>query len=73
MWYHGYGKIAVVPSVNLAYDHEVAVKLKKQEGYVSDSEDHGDAKIDCKSKPPAMVKCMPNWEGQKWLPWDEGL
>ena len=73
MWYHGYGKIAVVPSVNLAYDHDAAVKLKKQEGYVSDWADHWDAKIDWQSKPPALVKCMPDWEGQKWVPWDEGL
>jgi alpha-1,3-mannosyltransferase len=78
MWYHGYGKIAVVPSVNLEYTDEAAKKIKATKGYVSrwtDSEGQNDmpVNIEWESVPPPTVKCMPSYSNQTWPPWDEGL
>lgn len=36
MWLLGYGKLAVVPSVNLEYSSEAEKKIKSLKGYVSD-------------------------------------
>ena len=77
MWYHGYGKFAVVPSINLEYNNEAAKKIKDLKGYVSEYVDvegsNEGARIDWESKPPEKVKCMPSWANQTWPPWDEGL
>ncbi|KAK0713427.1 cryptococcal mannosyltransferase 1-domain-containing protein [Lasiosphaeria miniovina] len=35
MWFHGYGKIAVVPAVNLEYSDERAQQIKDAKGYTS--------------------------------------
>lgn len=77
MWYNGYGKMAVIPSVNLEYSDEKAKIIKAQKGYVSkwvnaDNKDK-DLKIEWDPVPPPKVKCMPNYEHQTWVPWDEGL
>lgn len=77
MWYNGYGKIAVIPSVNLEYSDEAAKKIKARKGYVSkwvnaDNKDK-DMKIEWDPVPPPNVKCIPNYENQTWPPWDEGL
>lgn len=74
LWKMGHGKIAVVPSVNLAYDMESAQKVKEAKGYVSDWVRDGDSQhIEWETKPPAKVKCMPTPKDQHWLPWDESL
>lgn len=77
MWYNGYGKIAVIPSVNLEYSDEAAKKIKAQKGYVSkwvDAEGTtNDLQIEWDSEPPPKVKCIPNYENQTWPLWDEGL
>lgn len=74
MWHFGYGKIAVVPSVNLEYSDEAATKIKAAKGYVSrfvGGADEGEAQIDWEANPPSTVKCMPSYENQTWLPWEE--
>lgn len=71
MWYLGYGKIAVVPIVNLEYSDGAATKIKEAKGYVSNWMGEGsesDALIEWESTPPAAVKCMPNYSNQTWLP-----
>lgn len=74
LWKMEHGKIAVVPSVNLAYDVESARKVKEAKGYVSDWVSDGDSQaIEWETQPPASVKCIPTPKDQKWLPWDESL
>ncbi|KAL9049078.1 MAG: hypothetical protein Q9206_005703 [Seirophora lacunosa] len=73
LWTLGYGKIAVVPSINLEYSDENARRVKSIKGYVSDfvAEKAVDDKIEWKSSPPEKVKCMAGWGNQFWRPWDE--
>ncbi|PCD33862.1 hypothetical protein FGRA07_09017 [Fusarium graminearum] len=74
LWHRGFGKIAVIPSVNLEYSIEQTAKIKQLKGYVSDivgNED--DDAIEWKYSPPENVKCMPTWETQSWRPWNETL
>jgi alpha-1,3-mannosyltransferase len=78
MWHLGYGKIAVVPSVNLEYTNEAAAKIKSEKGYVSrwvESQlDNGQPTlIDWSTTPPPLVKCIESWADQHWAPWDEAL
>lgn len=72
MWFHGYGKIAVVPSVNLEYSDERGRQIKVAKGYtsawVSDAEDD---KIEWRSAPPEKVKCMPSYEHQFFEEWNK--
>ncbi|EUC47118.1 glycosyltransferase family 69 protein [Bipolaris oryzae ATCC 44560] len=75
MWFHGYGKIAVVPSINVEYSDEASKKIKALKGYTSshvENEDD-DIKIDWETSPPEQVKCMPEHTHQFFTPWDEGL
>ncbi|KAH8812979.1 alpha-1,3-mannosyltransferase CMT1 [Xylogone sp. PMI_703] len=77
MWRHGYGKIAVVPTVNLEYSDDAARKIKALKGYVSDivrnEEDNDEMRIEWEDNPPPNVKCMPSYKSQTWPAWDEGL
>ncbi|KAJ4259689.1 hypothetical protein NW762_007620 [Fusarium torreyae] len=76
MWFRGYRKIAVVPSVNLEYSDEKAADIKQLKGYVSDivkGQEEEDDKIDWVFDPPEQVRCMPTWEKQSWRPWNETL
>ena len=77
MWWQGYGKIAVVPSVNLEYTDEKGRHVKHDKGYASNwttVEDEGDLPIRIDwAGPPDMVKCMPSFNRQSWLPWNESL
>ena len=76
LWYHGYGKIAVIPSVNLEYKDEAAKTIKAQKGYVSqwvEGEGEEGLQIQWDEKPPEKVKCIPNYEHQIWPPWDEDM
>lgn len=75
MWFHGYGKIAVVPSVNVAYSVDDARKLRSLKGFVSKwiSPEKDQNQIAWKAEPPALVKCMPGYEHQTFIPWNEGL
>lgn len=75
-WWHGYGKIAVVPIVSLEYNDENAQRLKATFGYVSDWLEYeeliGASKIEWNPQPPELIKCMPNYHSQYWVPWNEG-
>ncbi|XP_014556196.1 glycosyltransferase family 69 protein [Bipolaris victoriae FI3] len=75
MWFHGYGKIAVVPSINVEYSDEASKKIKALKGYTSSHvENEGDdIKINWETSPPEQVKCMPEHQHQSFKPWDEGL
>ncbi|KAG5929132.1 hypothetical protein E4U42_007036 [Claviceps africana] len=75
MWFHGHGKIAVVPSINLEYSVDKGKAIKETQGFTSDavSKQHLDHRIDWQLEPPAMVKCIPKWDHQVWLPWNESL
>ena len=74
LWVLGYGKIAVVPSVNLEYSDEAGKKIKSLKGYVSRFVAGGDKhdKIEWQAKPPEKVKCIRNYGDQSWRPWDDG-
>ena len=75
MWSHGYGKIAVVPSVSAAYTIEETQKIKALKGYVAKwatSENDGN-RIAWKKEPPPQVKCMPTYDNQRFVPWNEGI
>ena len=75
MWHLGYGKIAVIPSVNLEYSDEAAKKIKAAKGYVSKfvRADEGEERIQWETTPPATVKCMPSYNKQAWPLWEEQL
>ncbi|KAJ9162216.1 Family 69 glycosyltransferase [Coniochaeta hoffmannii] len=80
LWYKGYGKIAVVPSVNLEYTDEAGRRVKKEKGYVGEwivneqEQKNGTSlKVPWKLEPPEMVKCMPMFDRQDWMPWNESL
>ncbi len=78
MWHHGYGKIAVIPSVNLEYSDEAAKKIKSAKGYVSrwvgNEGDNGmSARIEWETTPPPLIKCIATYPNQTWVPWDEQL
>ncbi|KAF4968293.1 hypothetical protein FSARC_4238 [Fusarium sarcochroum] len=76
MWFRGYRKIAVVPSVNLEYSDEKAADIKKLKGYVSDiveNQEEEEDKTDWVFDPPELVRCMPTWDKQSWRPWNETL
>ena len=76
LWYHGYGKIAVIPSVNLEYSDKAAKKIKALKGYASswiEAEGKEGLRIEWDEKPPEKVKCIPTYQNQTWPPWDEGL
>lgn len=75
MWAKGYGKIAVVPSVNVEYSDEAATRIKTLKGYVSRhvANERDDAKLEWEMSPPEKVKCMPDYQHQTFVDWDEGL
>lgn len=78
LWMKGYGRIAVVPSVNLEYTDEKARKAKRLHGYVSEAVKAEDAnnvstRIVWEAKPPDKVKCMSDFADQSWVPWNEGF
>ncbi|KAL9113896.1 MAG: hypothetical protein Q9227_002030 [Pyrenula ochraceoflavens] len=78
MWFHNYSRIAVVPSVNLEYSTERAKQIKNKKGYVdkwTDLEGKRGVKkeIEWKEEPPKEVRCMPAYDIQRWVRWDEAL
>jgi alpha-1,3-mannosyltransferase len=81
MWHEGYGRIAVIPSVNVGYDNEESGKVKQVHGRTGEwvereqelrGEDR-DALIEWEADPPPVVKCVPVYEKPMWVPWDQGL
>ncbi|KAK1976570.1 cryptococcal mannosyltransferase 1-domain-containing protein [Colletotrichum cereale] len=77
LWNAGFGKIAVVPSVNLEYSDEAGRRIKAAKGYTSqwvgDEDKDDDFKVDWKVDPPDKVKCMASYDKQTWEPWNQGL
>ncbi|KFY34940.1 hypothetical protein V494_06341 [Pseudogymnoascus sp. VKM F-4513 (FW-928)] len=80
LWKAGYGKIAVVPSVSLEYSNEKGNDIKALKGYTSqwvakDGDDPKDTALNIQwvKDPPKLVKCMPNYQEQTWVPWDQSL
>ncbi|GJC78033.1 alpha-1,3-mannosyltransferase CMT1 [Colletotrichum liriopes] len=77
LWNLGHGKIAVVPSVSLAYNVKDGRQIKEERGFASSwtvIENSGaPPKINWQTEPPEMVKCMPTFRNQFWRPWNEGL
>jgi len=76
LWFRGQGRIAVVPTVNLEYSDEAALKIKKLKGYTSNlvaAQTEQTNKIDWKLTPPETVKCMDGWAHQFWQAWNETL
>ncbi|KAF7547624.1 hypothetical protein G7Z17_g7612 [Cylindrodendrum hubeiense] len=75
MWFRGYRKIAVVPTVNLEYSDDKAEQIKRLKGFTSDlaRSPEEDNRINWVLEPPEKVKCMPTWDNQFWRPWNETL
>ncbi|KAJ4007240.1 hypothetical protein NW766_009919 [Fusarium irregulare] len=76
LWHKGYRKIAVVPSVSLEYTNARGKDIKKLKGFTNEVVQHMDeskANINWQYEPPEKVKCMPTFDRQTWLPWDESL
>ena len=78
MWYHGYRKIAVVPSINVGYDDEESQKVKAAHGTVAEWAAKEEANelplsIEWAKEPPATIKCVPTYQRPSWVPWDEAL
>ena len=82
MWHEGFGRIAVVPSVNVGYNDEESMKGKQIHGRTGEwverekemrTEEDRDALIKWESEPPSMIKCVPAYKRPEWVPWNQGL
>ncbi|KAH8771903.1 family 69 glycosyltransferase [Diaporthe sp. PMI_573] len=76
LWHKGWGKIAVVPSVSLAYSDDQGRALKALKGHTSKwvgPEQDKNSKIAWQKDPPQQVKCMDVMGKPDWRPWDETL
>lgn len=75
LWFNGYRRTAVVPTINTAYYYDHLELVRKERGGVSDHLCQSDLeKIKWKTEPPKKVKCKPTWEDKDtWVPWNEGL
>lgn len=76
LWSLGHGKIAVVPSVNVAYDLDTTVQVKERHGTVTawvEKEEAEADKINWIKRPPPQIKCFVDWSHPSWEPWDQGL
>ncbi|RDW66602.1 hypothetical protein BP5796_09351 [Coleophoma crateriformis] len=78
IWYTGFGKITVIPAISLEYTDAGARRIKDLKGYTSNWVGHEpdgetEEKIEWENNPPALVKCMPSYSSQSWLPWNETL
>jgi alpha-1,3-mannosyltransferase len=73
-WYHGYGKIAVVPSVAVGYFNNETALIKKSQGTVTKwlQQAQKEDRIAWKG-PPEKMKCVPDFERQSWVPWDNQM
>jgi alpha-1,3-mannosyltransferase len=72
-WRAGLGKILAVPSVNVGYEYDGAQDAKEKRGYVHQIVGHiqynsQDELVSWQESPPSMVKCMPVFSRQWWVP-----
>lgn len=75
LWLNGFGRIAVVPSINVEYSIENGIKIKNAKGFTASNivgKKTADDKIEWRQDPPEQVKCMPTYENQYFQPWNEG-
>lgn len=76
-WAQGYGRIAVIPSVNVGYNDDQSRHVKTIHGYASSEPDlehgemHDQIRINWKPTPPELVKCEPDWNHPSWVEWDQ--
>jgi alpha-1,3-mannosyltransferase len=73
LWRNGYGKIQVVPTVNVAYEVDQGERAKTLYGRVGDYVDQTSMEDDTvpvhwQLQPPGMIKCV----SQKWRDWSWG-
>lgn len=76
MWHKGYGKLAVIPTVNLEYTDEKGTAIKQLKGYTSTwtaFENETEMSIDWQLTPPDQVKCMSSMSHPTWGPWNETI
>jgi alpha-1,3-mannosyltransferase len=81
MWYEGYGRVVVIPSMNGGYDDEDSGKVRQVHGWTGEWfemeqamwREKRDALIEWEAGPPPVVKCVPAYERPMWVPWDQGL
>jgi alpha-1,3-mannosyltransferase len=71
-WRRGYGKIQVVPTVNVAYTVNEGRNAKKVRGRVGDTvnqevEANNDPLVQWQITPPPMVKCAMFWSHPSWV------
>ncbi|KAL2148953.1 hypothetical protein VTH82DRAFT_1639 [Thermothelomyces myriococcoides] len=74
LWFYGYGKIAVVPAVNLEYSDEAGQRIKDAKGYTStwvSAPGWEDDTINWRPDPPESVKCMPRYSKQFFEAWNK--
>ena len=73
MWANGHGKIAVLPYINLVYDEKASQRIKDVKGYTSQRKSPKDISTDqiAWKQPPEQVKCMPTFDRQSWVPWND--
>ena len=76
LWYKGYGKIMVVPTVNLEYSVNKGRKIKELKGFASEVAERVEGQQEEGDKiewlpPPDLVKCMPTFQEQTWRAWNE--
>lgn len=74
LWFHGYGKVAVVPVVNLEYSDEAGRKIKEAKGYTSrwvGAAEWRDETIEWQRRPPETVKCMGQYDKQFFEVWNK--
>jgi alpha-1,3-mannosyltransferase len=75
LWWEGYGRIMVVPTVGLEYAEEAGAALKGLKGFTAAlvAEETGRETPIEWAPPPDLVKCMPTFNDQSWRPWNETL
>lgn len=89
LWWAGFNRIAVVPSINVEYSNAGSKAVKKQFGYTSkwtttsttndddggDKEGEGAELIQWRDQPPDKLWCVniPVWQDQTYRPWNETL
>ncbi|KAK4126795.1 glycosyltransferase family 69 protein [Parathielavia appendiculata] len=74
LWWEGYGKIAVVPVVNLEYSDEAGRRIKEEKGYTSrwvGAPGWRDERIEWQARPPDKVKCMGRYDDQFFEAWNK--
>lgn len=71
LWWQGYKRIAVVPSISLEYSDERAKQIKEAKGWTSRWLKEADAELVWREEPPEKVKCIPNYENQTWEAWNK--